>query len=168
MSPETDPPPFRESTRYNQERETTLSIPWPGPELAPPEDRDLARDARILDAIRTYPQDQPRTKRTGYPFLRNLRRHAGMPDITSRDLKTLFVSAGLSRVEIISAALVEYTGRRTKRKGWPYLRDLSKQAGFRITRAERKRFWAYVVKARRLAERERMRIMLAAIQEADG
>ena len=68
--------------------------------------------------------------------------------------------AGLSRVEIISSTMVAYTGRLTKRKGRPYLRDLSEQAGFRITRAERKRFWDVIVK--------RKRLMLAAVQEADG
>ena len=62
--------------------------------------------------------------------------------------------AGLSRDQTIrwpvSAAMVTYTGRLTKRKGWPYLRDLREQAGFRITRAERKLYWDDTVKRKRM------------------
>ncbi len=46
---------------------------------------ELEQAARILEATKTYPSGWPRTKRTGYPYLRYLRRHAGIPNITRRE-----------------------------------------------------------------------------------
>ena len=47
--------------------------------------RPLDRDERIAAAIRTY--TGRRTLRRRWPWLRPLRRHAGMPDITAADRK---------------------------------------------------------------------------------
>ena len=41
------------------------------------------RDDRIAAAMRSY--RGPRTKRQGWPYLRNLRRHARIPDISAAD-----------------------------------------------------------------------------------
>ena len=51
---------------------------------------ELTRDQKIVHAMRTYPADWPRTKRQGWPYLRNLRRHAGIGDIKSADRKRLW------------------------------------------------------------------------------
>ena len=45
----------------------------------------VTRNGRIEEAVLTYPEGEPRLKRTQWPWLRNLRRHAGMSDITSRE-----------------------------------------------------------------------------------
>lgn len=125
----------------------------------------------IREATETYPSGWQRTRRTGYPYLRLLRNHANIPDITilernqagklaawSGPKKPLWTPGlprghGLipedvernraDRDERIIAAMCTYPvdGRRTKRKGWPYLRDLRNHAGMTITRAERARLW---------------------------
>ena len=44
-----------------------------------------ARMDRIREAILTYPNSEPRMKKTKYPFVKNLRTHSQMYDITVRD-----------------------------------------------------------------------------------
>ena len=128
---------------------------------------ELREAAHILEATKTYPSGWPRTKRTGYPYLRELRRHAGIPNITTQERDRAAKEVGWSgptrnpiwtpglpkghglpaktrRNNRILAAMRTYNGRHTKRKGWPYLRDLSTHAGFRITRSERKQTWSVI------------------------
>ena len=109
----------------------------PAPSAAAPEP---SRDERIDAAVRTY--TGPRTKR-GWPYLRPLRRHAGIPDLDAADRARVCrriesaesgqpapspTESESSRDARIDAAVRSYAGPRTKR-GWPYLRPLRRHAG---------------------------------------
>ena len=59
-------------------------------------DAEMTRDERIIHAMRTYPADGRRTKRQGWPYLRDLRRHADIGDITAADRKRLWPQVGES------------------------------------------------------------------------
>ncbi len=50
------------------------------------------RDDRIAAAMRSY--HGPRTKRQGWPYLRNLRRHAGIRDLSASDRKRVWRTLG--------------------------------------------------------------------------
>ena len=54
---------------------------------------ELTRDQQIVQAMRTYPADGRRTKRQGWPYLRDLRKHAGIGDIKAADRKRLWPQA---------------------------------------------------------------------------
>ena len=59
------------------------SVPPDRPLLVKAIEQLQTRDKRIAAAMRSY--SGPRTKRQGSPYLRNLRRHAGIPDISASD-----------------------------------------------------------------------------------
>ena len=50
------------------------------------------------------------------------------------------------RKEHILETMRDYTGKMTKRRKWPWLRNLSKDAGFRIMKEERAKLWPLVRK----------------------
>ena len=54
---------------------------------------ELTRDQKIVHAIRTYPADGRRTKRQGWPYLRDLRKHAGIGDIKAADRKRVVAAS---------------------------------------------------------------------------
>ena len=60
---------------------TVEVVPAKSPQFLEAESEEAAL---ILEAVKTYPAGWPRTRRTGYPHLRDLRRHAGIPNITRR------------------------------------------------------------------------------------
>ena len=71
------------------------------------------------------------------------------PEVSVTD--TSSTGAWGDRDNKILAAMRSYTGRFSKRNGWPFLRRLSTHAGFRITRPERKRLWPAIAKERQAA-----------------